>query len=170
MNKKGFTLIELLGVIVILSIIMLIAIPNIASVLEKNKRDVYLGDAKRLITQAEYVLRNNDIEKPTSEQILKIRLSYLGTNDVSSDPDGDSYDLENSYVLVARKNGYLEYYVNLVAKDSDNKYKGISLVNGDELTGKDRLKLIEKNITLPDNSKITSVVGVTANNSSIIVY
>ena len=47
MNKKGFTLIELLGVIIILSIIMLIAIPNVTSVLEKNKRENYIADAKK---------------------------------------------------------------------------------------------------------------------------
>ena len=36
MNKRGFILIELLGVIVILSIIMVIAIPNITSTLERS--------------------------------------------------------------------------------------------------------------------------------------
>ena len=51
MNKKGFTLIELLGVIIILSIIMLIAIPNVTSVLEKNKREKYIADAKKMISQ-----------------------------------------------------------------------------------------------------------------------
>ena len=51
MNKKGFTLIELLGVIIILSIIMLIAIPNVTSVLEKNKRENYIADAKKMISQ-----------------------------------------------------------------------------------------------------------------------
>ena len=36
-NKKGFTLIELLAVIVILSIIMIIAVPKILDVIENSK-------------------------------------------------------------------------------------------------------------------------------------
>lgn len=37
MNNKGFTLIELLGVIVILVVILLVAIPSINSTLERRK-------------------------------------------------------------------------------------------------------------------------------------
>ena len=170
MKNKGFTLIELLGVVVILSIIMLIAIPNIASILEKSKRDVYLADAKKLITQAEYELRNSNIDKPASNQIIKIKLSYLGTSDVSANPDGDNYDLENSYVLVTRKNGFLEYHVSLIAKDKKNKYNGIRLANSDELDGKDKLKLVGTNVTIPNNSEISSKIGITVTGSNVITY
>lgn len=40
MNNKGFTLIELLGVIVILVLILLVAIPNISSTYERNKNKI----------------------------------------------------------------------------------------------------------------------------------
>ena len=46
MNKKGFTLVELLGVLIILSIIMLIAVPNVISILDKNKKNFFIADAK----------------------------------------------------------------------------------------------------------------------------
>lgn len=156
MNKKGFTLVELLGVIVILSIIMLIAIPNVTSVLDKNKRENYLADAKKLVTQAEYEIRSSNIEKPSSSQIFKITLDYLGTSDVSKDSDGNEYDTTNSYVIVVRKNGYLEYYVNLVTKEK----KGIKLTNKDNLDGEKKLSLIEKDITNPTNTEIKSITGV----------
>lgn len=43
MNNKGFTLIELLGVIVILVVILLVAIPSINSTLERRKiKDIEL--------------------------------------------------------------------------------------------------------------------------------
>lgn len=165
MNRKGFTLIELLGVIVILSIIMVIAIPNITSILDKTKRETYISDAKKMITQAEYAIRTSDIEKPSSTDIVKITLSYLGTSDVKEDPDGNLYNLENSYVIVVRKDGYLEYYVNLVA-DTDDGNKGISLTHQDNLNGNDRLKLIRSNFTLTD-SEIKSITGI---NGSIKTY
>lgn len=156
MNKKGFTLVELLGVITILSIIMLIAIPNVTSVLDKNKRENYLADAKKLITQAEYEIRSSNIVKPETGQIFKITLAYLGTSDVSKDPDGNKYDTTNSYVVVVRKNGYLEYYVNLVSTEK----KGIKLTHEDNLSGEDKLSLITQDITNPTDSDIKSITGV----------
>lgn len=160
MNKKGFTLIELLGVIVILSIIMLIAVPNITSVLEKNKKETYLADAKKLITQAEYEIRNGDIDKPNSNEIVKITLSYLGTSDVNKDPEGNSYSLKDSYVVIVRNDGYLEYYVNLIAiTDSGNR--GIYLTKQDNLQGDNRLTQVKKDIEIPNDSKIKEITAKT---------
>lgn len=45
-NKKGFTLIELLAVIVILSIIMIIAVPKILDVIENSKKSAAISSAK----------------------------------------------------------------------------------------------------------------------------
>ena len=159
MSRRGFTLVELLGVIIILSIIMLLAIPNVTSVLEKNKKETYLADAKKLITQVEYEISNSNIEKPSSTEILKIRLSYVGTSDVSKDPDGNPYDVDNSYVVVVRKNGYLEYYVNLVA-NVDGKNKGIRLRKKEELDSDQKLTLIERNFTNPTDQEIKTITGV----------
>lgn len=134
MNKKGFTLIELLGVIIILAIIMLIAVPNISSTLERSKRDNYIADANKFVSLVEYELRKGTINKPASNELVKISLSYLGTNDIKNDPNGDEYSKEYSYVVVSREDGYLVYYVNLIAKDSNNNFtKGIELVNINEL-------------------------------------
>lgn len=159
MNKHGFTLIELLGAVIILSIIMLIAIPNVTSVLEKSKRTTYLSDAKRLISQAEYEISSSRIEKPGPTEIIRIRLSYMGTSDVSKDPDGNLYDKNNSYVIVVRKNGYLEYYVNLVTM-VDGKIRGIRLVNKKELDNDNKLTLVQRDFTNPTISEIKQITGV----------
>jgi len=37
MNKKGFTLVELLAVMIILSVILLIAVPNILNIIEDSR-------------------------------------------------------------------------------------------------------------------------------------
>ena len=65
MKSRGFTLIELLATLTILGIIMAIAVPNVMSILDKNKRTTYLEDAKKLVTQAEYKFRmSQSIDKP----------------------------------------------------------------------------------------------------------
>ena len=42
MKKNGFTLIELLATILILALIMIIAVPNVMSTIDKNKQDTYV--------------------------------------------------------------------------------------------------------------------------------
>ena len=97
MNKKGFTLIELLAVILVISLISLVAIPNIVGLQDGIKKDQMLDDAKKLISMAKYVV-NTDYEirnlTKTENNICVsgvscvLTLSMLNTNgDISGDPD-----------------------------------------------------------------------------------
>ncbi|MFA5408782.1 MAG: prepilin-type N-terminal cleavage/methylation domain-containing protein [Bacilli bacterium] len=53
-NKKGFTLVELLAVIVILAIILAIAVPGIAGIINGAKKESFESNAKSLVTGIEY--------------------------------------------------------------------------------------------------------------------
>ena len=53
MNKKGFTLIELLAVIIILSIILVIAIPNVLRLIKESKLSALGSSAKIIARKAE---------------------------------------------------------------------------------------------------------------------
>jgi len=56
-NKKGFTLIELVVIIVLLGVIMVFALPNITSTLERNKKDKMILDAQDMVEKYKnYVL------------------------------------------------------------------------------------------------------------------
>lgn len=156
MKEKGFTLVELLGVIVILSIIMLIAIPNITSMLEKSKYDQYIGDAKKLVSITEYEIRKGTINKPATGELIKVTLDYLSTSDVEKDPNGEEYDVNKSYVIIVRKDGYLSYYVNLVSTSG----KGISLVDVNELSGDNRYKKVNKSNSVLTAAQIKQITGV----------
>lgn len=156
MKEKGFTLVELLGVIVILSIIMLIAIPNITSMLEKSKYDQYIGDAKKLVSITEYEIRKGTINKPATGELIKVTLDYLSTSDVEKDPNGEEYDVNKSYVVIVRKEGYLYYYVNLVSTSG----KGISLVDVNELSGDNRYKKVKKSNSVLTAAQIKQITGV----------
>lgn len=161
MNKKGFTLVELLGVVVILSIILIIAIPNITSVMERSKRDNYIADAKKFVSLVEYEIRKGTVNKPSSTEIYAITLGYLKTMDLNGSLSGKDYDKDNSYVVIARKSGYLTYYVNLVEKDEDGEYTGIFLADIDELDADDRYTKYKSNeSTVPSSDEITEKVGV----------
>lgn len=149
-SEKGFTLVELLGVLVILSIIMVIAIPNTISVLDKNKKETYIADAKKLLSRAEYeLLRDTSIEKPRSPlEISILYLSFLNNGDFEKDPEGYNYDEANSFVVVTLKNDTIEYYVQLKgAKQGDaRKNRGIPLTSADSLIAEERLNYVMKDM------------------------
>ena len=151
MNEKGFTLVELLGVIVILSIIMLIAIPNVTSVLDRTKKDRYIADSKKFVSIVQYQLRRDNIQKPALGKSVKILLKDIAedaTDEISHDSDGYGYDVQKSYVKIANEDGYLVYYVQLLAitNNSQKRYRGIKEVNVEELDGDNRYQYYENSI------------------------
>ncbi len=132
-NKKGFTLIELLSVLTLLGIIMIIAVPNILSIVDKNKKETMLSDAKRLMKATQYEASFNESLLPTPETPTKIHtladLWELGVKDLEIDPDDGTYDINASYVkIVLSENNYF-YYIKLCGS---NRY--INEVKEEELT------------------------------------
>ena len=133
MKKNGFTLIELLATILILALIMIIAVPNVMSTIDKNKQDTYVEDAKRMITLAEYEVRNNTaIELPTSGNCIVILLGSLDLSDFNEGPEGGSYDLQKSYVVIARNGSSYDYYATIV-ENFDGDIRGVPLTSRDDL-------------------------------------
>ena len=169
MNKKGFTLVELLGVVVILAMIMLIAIPNIMSLVERTKKDGYIGDAKKMVYLVKSEIKKGRVDKPSAEQTKKITLKDLLTKDLEKDKDGYTYDLNKSYVYITRENGNLVYYVQLVS-DKGKTYRGIKLVNVEDLSYEDRYEKYYENTDIIDlepqdmNANKKYKIGIALNN------
>ena len=144
MNKKGFTLVELLGVVVILAIILLIAVPNIMALSERSKKDGYINDSKKMVYLVKYDIKKGTINKPASGESVKVTLNDLSTSDLEKDKDGYTYDLSKSYVYITRENGNLIYYVQLVS-DKGKNYRGILLVNIEDLDNEKRYEKYYEN-------------------------
>lgn len=162
MNKKGFTLVELLAVVVILSILMAVAVPNIISTLDRNKKETYIGDAKKFIALSKNQM-GNKINKPGYGELVRIDLSCLDNEDVKRDPDGNLYDEANSFVIVVRKNDELVYYVNLIGKSTSGKTRGIVLAEQADLDEEGRMSLVRKDISAPTDTEIQNITGVSGN-------
>lgn len=78
--KKGFTLVELLAVIAILSILVIIAIPNVIGLYMKSKKEVFVTEVKNVYKKVEetYIsskFKNEPIYRINSEDDSKLDLS-----------------------------------------------------------------------------------------------
>ncbi len=130
--QKGFTLVELLATLAILSIIMLIAVPNVMGILDRNKRTTYLEDAKKLVTQADYKFRKDlSIEKPINGRCIVFRMRALDVSEIKKGPEGALYDTTNSFVAIAYSGGKYQYGVMLY--ENNNKKRGVKFVNSTHL-------------------------------------
>ena len=138
-NSKGFTLIELLAVIVILGILFVFSIPLVTGMVERGRNKIYISDAEKLVSQAEYRIRSSssEIEKPDPGDAIAISLLYLDNAEFDSPPNGGKYQKENSFVIIKNvDNGKLEYSVTLVEKMKRGGYKGVELTSKNELLAK----------------------------------
>ncbi|MBE6159677.1 MAG: prepilin-type N-terminal cleavage/methylation domain-containing protein [Lactobacillales bacterium] len=108
--KKGFTIIELLAVVIIMSLLILIILPNILNSVS-NKREDVSDSAKKMIYDATdiYIKENSEIYPNTSESTYCIKLETLVNSGKLVEP---IKDLKND------KEVPLSYYV----KSSVNEY------------------------------------------------
>ena len=133
MNNKGFTLVELLATISILALLMIVPIPNVISTIDKNKQSTYVEDAKRMITLAEYKVRSDtSITLPTSGNCIVMPLYSLDLTDFDEGPEGGNYDLQNSYLVIARNGNKYEYYATIIENYGDTK-RGLPLISREDL-------------------------------------
>lgn len=160
-NKKGFTLIELLAVVVILGVIMTIAIPNVTSTIDKNKKETFIEDAKKIVSATEYKIRSDTkIEYPSENTITVLSLEKIGTDEISVSPFDTEYSKKLSFVAITKEpsvdSGSYEYkyYIHLVAcvdqmceltdEDSIAKNRGIILRDVKDLNTSERFDLVVK--------------------------
>ena len=146
MKSRGFTLIELLATLTILGIIMAIAVPNVMSILDKNKRTTYLEDAKKLVTQAEYKFRmSQSIDKPADGECVVFRMKSLDVSEIKKCPEGSLYYNEKIFVSNSYNGSSYQYGVLIYEA---NKKRGVKLVNSEKLNEETAMmNYINENIT-----------------------
>lgn len=93
MKKKGFTLVELIAVIALLSIIMLLIVPNIANYLNSSKKTLFYDNVVNMFKSATTTFMYQD--DPTN--------TTFSNNGVKLD-----VDVESEYVYTIKVNNYGE--------------------------------------------------------------
>lgn len=93
MKKKGFTLVELTAVIALLSIIMLLIVPNVANYLNNSKKTLFYDNVVNMFKSATTTFMYQD--DPTN--------TTFSNNGVKLD-----VDVESEYVYTIKVNNYGE--------------------------------------------------------------
>lgn len=134
-NNKGFTLVELLAALVILGVLSLLALPTVINLLGNSRDKLYVTDAKKLISQAEYKFRvaSSEIEKPDDGECLVLSMIYLDNSDFDNPPNNGEYVREASYVVIKNNSGNYEFAVQLVEEVNENSFKGVELTRDIDL-------------------------------------
>jgi len=111
-NKKGFTLVELLAVIVVLAIIILVAMPNVLSAMDKARRNALVTEASEFakIAQAAYSDGAMNGTLTTSSEIgYCYSMKYLIANGYMDKKTGTNDD--GSVLLTVDSSGKVDYKV-----------------------------------------------------------
>ena len=137
-NNKGFTLIELLAAVVVLGLLVAISIPLVTKNITTGRNKVYVQDANKFISLAEYRLNSNSIkiQKPDPGNCIVFGLDYLNDGSISSPPNKGTYNPDLSYVVVKNDGRKLEYSVSLVEEHKNGGgFSGVKLSTKEQLNG-----------------------------------
>ena len=143
-NNKGFTLVELLAALVILGVLAALALPTVVNMMGNSRDKLYVTDAKKLISQAEYKFRvaSSEIEKPDDGECLVLSMVYLDNSDFDNPPNNGEYVREASYVVVKNNGGSFEFSVELVEEIRKNVYKGVELSKDSNLSSNSTIHVV----------------------------
>ena len=142
MKKKGFTLVELLAVIAILSILVIIALPNIVGMFTKAKKDLFLTEVKTLY-------------KESANKFISNSMSGSGSQNIyckSASDDINPIDVTTSDVY---------YYIE---KDSSGVTKKIVVWNGQGFVSKQVGEKVNLNDITIDSLEEMDTSDVTCDN------
>lgn len=124
-KNKGFTLVELLAVITVLGILTMIAVPNVLSTINNNKKNSFLMDAKRMVAKASELIASNKDDRNLAKSSGKT-YAFADLNQKDN----------NSYVKVTFSNNSFKYCIKVVGSKRSIKDKTTSnCIDSSNLTG-----------------------------------
>jgi type IV pilus assembly protein PilA len=106
-RRKGFTLIELLAVIVVLSIVLVIAVPAIGNIIKNSRQDAY-DTLVKLIEDStkKFVFKNPNYIPKEVNNTTQVTIGQLVAGGflerVPKDPRTDELINENNYVIITK--------------------------------------------------------------------
>ena len=171
MKKNAFTLIEVLAVIIIISVIAVLVVPNFINSSANSKEKIYQNKIAMLEKAAEMYVQDNytDILKNHDEEIIDDgNLSYVIRTIRAIDLVPDYYvsEKDGKHIIDPRNNGqYLDDYIITLSVDVKNRkysssvsssYLKLQFHGTNSVFGKNIDKSKFESITILDNNIVPS--------------
>lgn len=132
MNRKGFTLVELIAMMVVLGILMVITVPNISGILNKNKDSITKEDINKMVAGAKTKIQTKEAKYPANVgECVIMSLGFVDSNnDLNKGINDGTYSKTKSFVLINKTNASgavvakeytYNFYIRLV---EENQKKG----------------------------------------------
>ena len=113
--KKGFTLAELIGVLVVLALIGMIAVPAVAETIKNNKKNICNIQFNNIIEEAKSWGANNIDKLPKENGSIDVTfadlIKYGYTEDSLVDPKTKEPFSENWKIIITKISGRFEYKI-----------------------------------------------------------
>lgn len=126
MNNKGFTLVELLGVIIIVALLLVIAMPEITEIVEKSEKNTFLGEAQGVYRAVKIkTLDNGGSSVINSKGSIKLDMNG---NDLdycivlNSDTSISSITVSNGKYIIEGDNNFMSLDVSSVREGNMNSF------------------------------------------------
>lgn len=137
-EKNGFTLVELLAVITVLGILTMIAVPNVLSTINNNRKNAFLMDAKRMVSKASELIAKSKSDRELTKTASGMTYTYDDLNrkgEFTTDSDGQSYDTANTYVNVKLESNTYTYCIKVTGSKRNIKDNSGNCIDSSKLTG-----------------------------------
>lgn len=123
--KKGFTLAELIGVLVVLALIAMIAIPSVTTTIKNNKAKICIINFENIINDAKNWASNNITKLPKEGENIEISFSDLvkygySEKELVNTKTGEAFpnswkvvinNINNNFdYAIYNGNNYIDYY------------------------------------------------------------
>ena len=122
-NKIGFTLVELLAVIAILAILVIIALPNVISLFNNAKKQVFLTEAQTVASTSEKKFMSNAISGANENIFCKSKTNEKNPLDMTGEKKYYYVELNNSgavsKLIIWDDARYIKYIANGTRKVTD---------------------------------------------------
>ena len=137
MNKKAFTLVELIGVLVILSVLVLVAVPSVLKIIKNTKQKTYDSNITMIKTAMQDWKNNNSNMLPSVGEKIYLTVSQLKheghLTDELNNPLTDKSFPNDMLLTITNDHGGYVYAVDVNSGTEVDKYTGGTpyiLING----------------------------------------
>ena len=125
MKKNGFTLVELLGVIILLGILSMIAVPVVRDLIKSSKKELYEEQIKQIEQGLKNWAHDNIFLLPDDNGVVTLSLGQLAQSGhvnykIENPKNNKCFSTESELTIIKYNNSYVYEVKDVISTDCDN--------------------------------------------------